>query len=586
MNHFTRMAITIGSIAFVCFGPMPGRNYDVVYTQSTPPLPGPGGSGVAKGDFNGDGVGDLAIGEPNLDIKLTTFTTIDPGPPPIVQGSTRLVPDAGAVHIILGSTDNGLTAASHDYVDQGINKNDNNHFGAAVVAGKFNADNFSDLAVGVPGATNSNGDKVGAIYVFNGSSSGLPINANKVFLASQFSASDTVIGNATLKFPENMSMTWGDFNGDGFGDLAVEVVTGSNSLSAWIVIPGSLNGLTSNGARAFVVDDGLSENNFPNPPPPPGQPAQCHRLVFCAESRGHITLAAGKLHSAADAFDDLVIGDPGCTEIDDQGDGVGPGGAEGCVIIIQGRSSGLSRFQWRVLLPGGDARRRFGAALAIGDFDGDTHNDLAVGAPDTTGPGAVRIFEGPNTGVIGSQSGTTISIQMTQDTIGLDPSEAGDEFGAALAASDFDGDGTADLAIGIPGETIGTKADAGAVMVIHGSLNGLEAAPGLNHPGALFLTEDTPGIANSTSAGDRFGSALTAFNFGRTAQADLAIGVPFDDVVFASNGFLFSMPQAGAVHVLYGAQGAGLTMTGIQFWSDLSFGNQLQADAHFGAAIY
>ena len=53
-----------------------------------------------------------------------------------------------------------------------------------------------------------------------------------------------------------------------------------------------------------------------------------------------------------------------------------------------------------------------------------------------------------------------------------------------------------------------------------------------------------PGIANSTARETNWGSALAAGNFGKTAPADLAIGVPGETVGGGA--------AAGAVHVLYG----------------------------------
>ena len=38
---------------------------------------------------------------------------------------------------------------------------------------------------------------------------------------------------------------------------------------------------------------------------------------------------------------------------------------------------------------------------------------------------------------------------------------------------DFNGDGEADLAVGVPGEDVGTVTDAGAVNVVYGSGAGL-----------------------------------------------------------------------------------------------------------------
>ena len=47
-----------------------------------------------------------------------------------------------------------------------------------------------------------------------------------------------------------------------------------------------------------------------------------------------------------------------------------------------------------------------------------------------------------------------------------------DEFGGGVAAGDFDGDGYDDLAVGVPGETVGSALSIGAVNVIHGAAAG------------------------------------------------------------------------------------------------------------------
>ncbi|OEV25562.1 hypothetical protein AN219_25635, partial [Streptomyces nanshensis] len=57
---------------------------------------------------------------------------------------------------------------------------------------------------------------------------------------------------------------------------------------------------------------------------------------------------------------------------------------------------------------------------------------------------------------------------LTQNSPGVPGvNEEGDEFGKALAAGDVNGDGYADIAVGVPGEDIGSGAsgkDAGAVV--------------------------------------------------------------------------------------------------------------------------
>jgi hypothetical protein len=57
-----------------------------------------------------------------------------------------------------------------------------------------------------------------------------------------------------------------------------------------------------------------------------------------------------------------------------------------------------------------------------------------------------------------------------------DNAENGALFGSTLAAGDFDGNGKADLAVGVSGEDIGNLVDAGAVNVLYGIGTGLDAA--------------------------------------------------------------------------------------------------------------
>jgi hypothetical protein len=80
--------------------------------------------------------------------------------------------------------------------------------------------------------------------------------------------------------------------------------------------------------------------------------------------------------------------------------------------------------------------------------------------------------------------------------------------GGGASRGDFNGDGIADLAIGVPYEDIGGLDAAGAVHVIYGSANGLTPT-GILAPADQFITHTTLGLV-SPSAGDHLGSALAA----------------------------------------------------------------------------
>jgi hypothetical protein len=137
------------------------------------------------------------------------------------------------------------------------------------------------------------------------------------------------------------------------------------------------------------------------------------------------------------------------------------------------------------------------------DFNDDGFADLAVGVPleDTaanTNDGGVNV-------IYGSAYGLSVTGDQfwNQDTPGIEGlAELGDFFGHSLAVGDFDGDGFADLAVGVPYEDTGGRIGDGGVNVIYGSAGGLSAT------GNQFWNQDTPGIEDQAEPGDEFGESL------------------------------------------------------------------------------
>ena len=226
------------------------------------------------------------------------------------------------------------------------------------------------------------------------------------------------------------------------------------------------------------------------------------------------------------------------------------------------------------------------AARPETDFNGDGYADLAIGVPNEgingkAEAGLVNIIYGSASGLSATATPDQRFFQdYSAGTVAsniADVSEAGDHFAAAIATGDFNGDGYADLAVGVPGEDLGSIADAGAVDVIYGSASGLSPSSPIQNQ---LWTQDSPNVEDASEAGDMFGSALAAGDFNKDGYLDLAIGVPGEGI----NGH----PGAGSVNILYGsASGLSATSTPDQrfFQDSPGVADFSENNDHYGASL-
>jgi hypothetical protein len=420
---------------------------------------------------------------------------------------------------------------------------------AAEPRSDFNGDGFSDLAVGVPGQKVGSAEAAGAVTVLYGSAVGLSAGGSQLWTEAS-----TGLAGAGAGDRFGWALAAGDFDGDGFSDLAVampfKAVGTTADAGALAVLYGSPSGLGSSGAMLWTLD----------------------ASGFGAAGGDHFGWSLASANLGGVPQDDLAVGIPGHP--------VGAASGAGAVAVLYGSSGGLTAGGsqlWTQASGGGadgaEPEDAFGAALAAGDLGRGAPADLAVGAPleDLEGAGSAGAVEV----LYGSPSGLTAagSQVWTQDSAGVGGStEAGDEFGGALATGDFGGGDSADLAVGVALEDLGAKKDAGAVQVLYGSSTGLSAT------GSQLWTQDSPGVDGDGEPGDRFGADLAAGDFGRGARSDLAVGVPLED-----SGRIV---DAGAVNVLYGSS-SGLSSSVDQVWIQGRDGTAGTAESGdlFGAAV-
>jgi FG-GAP repeat len=473
-------------------------------------------------DFNGDGYPDLAIGCRGE----------------WVNGQQ----EAGAVHVLFGGpaclatfTEQVLTESSFGAVPAAWEL-----FGLAVTSGDFDGDGFDDIAICAEGETVNGFDAAGTVFVTYGSESGFDLSRKAEFNQDTKGIKDKVEpGNF---FFEDLSaegfgrtMASGDFNADGFDDLALYVVESFGSkkkpqqfAGAVHVIKGSDEGLTVKGNKLFRQGKGGVKGKA------------------ASDAKFGWALAVADFNQ--DAIDDLAVGAPG--EL-----------LPGSVIILLGKAKKGLTGKKSVLIdetaaggtPNPAKAHHFGESLAVGAFAGGAPQ-LAIGAPllDVGGSeyaGGVYVLE------IAADLSVSSAELITRATEGVDGElVAIAQFGAALAAGDFDADGDDDLAVGCPYDLVGTEDDAGSVTLLTGSPTGLFA-------GDLMLHEDVTDVPDVAEEGDTFGGTLMAADYDDDGDADLIIGV-YRETVGA-------VPTAGGVLVI---EGSGTTLLDLtqSHWLDKS----------------
>ena len=258
----------------------------------------------------------------------------------------------------------------------------------------------------------------------------------------------------------------------------------------------------------------------------------------------------------------------------------------GAVHVLYGTASGLSargNQRWTQDSKGIAGKvaeaDEFGVSLAAAPFAGGAHDDLAIGAPRdgasgfADGAGSVNVIYGSKNGL--SAKGNQLWSQKTKGIAGKP--EPNDGFGhtppAANFGRDVKGRPFADLAVGVPRDSVGRKDEAGSVNLLFGTSHGLTA----RH--SRRVTQDTRGIRGTVEELEWLGSTLAAGNFGNHFNggryADLAIRIEQERV---------GVDVTSAVSVVYGSR-PGLSAARDQIWTTASFGRSLYLPTPFGSSL-